>query len=296
MNKFVILADTTSSLSTEMRKQYDIDYLKMSVTYYEQEKSASLDWDTFSPKEYYDVMRGGERIITGQVIIPEFENKFEEYLSKGFDVLYISCSSALSGSYNTSLIYREQALEKYPDRKIFCLDSRNSAMGQGSMAIKASHLRMEGKTIEEVYEYIEANKQKVLQFGVVEDLVYLKRAGRIKPAKAFFGTLFSVKPIIISNELGENVPWKKANGRHKSIEMVADLVSKYIKNPESQTVYIAHADSETDANTLKDLVISKIPSVKSVVVTYLDPVVGASTGPGTLILHCVGDVINYENE
>lgn len=169
-NSFVIFGDSTSSLDKETRMLYNIEYLKMSVTSKDVKKTASLDWELFTSKEFYDIMRNGDRIITGQVTIPEFENQFSKWLEQGKDILYISCSSALSGSYNTSKRIREELLKKYTNRKIYCIDALNSSMGQGLMCIKASLMREEGKTIDEIAEYIENNKLSVLQFGTTENL------------------------------------------------------------------------------------------------------------------------------
>lgn len=296
MKKYAIIADSTSSLDKETRKSYNIDYARMTVEYDGKERFASLDWDLFSPKEYYDVMRAGQRIYTGQVKASEFLQVFKKHLDLGEDILYIACSSALSGSYLTSISLKEQLQKEYPERKIIAIDALNSSMGQGLMCIKAAEMRKDGKSLEETSDYILNNRLKVQQFGTVESLSYLSRAGRVKASKAFFGNVFGVKPILFSNEKGENVAWKKAMGRKNSILLIAQCVKDYIIDPENQYVYVTHGDSLEDANLLKEAIEEAVPNIKGVKISYLDPIVGASTGPGTLIAYCVGKEVNYINE
>ena len=143
---------------------------------------ASLDWEHKSPKQFYDLMREGVRITTSQVPIPDYVEAFEKHAKEGVDVLYLACSSALSASYKDSLIAKKEVVEKYPNAKIICVDALRASMGLGLLCIAASELRKSGKTVNEVAEYIEANKLKVHQVGTVEALVYLKRAGRVSAA------------------------------------------------------------------------------------------------------------------
>ena len=149
-----------------------------------EEKRASLDWDIYTPQEFYDWMRKGMKITTTLVPLEDFINKWTKALDAGLDVLYISCSGALSGSVNVGRNAREMLLEKYPDRKIVIIDPLNSCKGQALMAMKASDLRAEGKSIDEVAEIIEKEKLNYNQFCTVATLDYLKRAGRIKAGKA----------------------------------------------------------------------------------------------------------------
>jgi DegV family protein with EDD domain len=188
---------------------------------HDQEVIADIDWEVYSNKELNDWMRDGIIIKTSQVSNSEFTNVFSKLAREGKDILYIACSSALSGSYNYSLIIKDELLEKYPNRKIICIDSLCAGLGQGSMAIDAAKLQKEGKTIEEVAKYIEENKLCYHQFGTVETLDYLKKAGRVKATAAFFGNIFGVKPIIISDAKGQNyaifthgtLAWARGNGK-----------------------------------------------------------------------------------
>jgi DegV family protein with EDD domain len=156
---FAVITDSTSDLSNEIREKYSIDYCQMEFSLGEKNFRASLDWEDISPKEFYDSMRSGKRYKTVQVTYKTFDEKFREHLSKGEDILYIACSSGLSGSVKTAQQVISQELRSdFPDRKIVCIDSLISGLGQGSMAIKAAQMRDEGKSLDETAAWIEDNK------------------------------------------------------------------------------------------------------------------------------------------
>ncbi|MFA7110950.1 MAG: DegV family protein [Bacilli bacterium] len=287
MEKYVILGDSTCDLGKDLREKYNIDYCRMFITRGDKDYPASLDYDEYSAKELYDWMRNGERVFTSQVPEAEFVSVFTKYLDKGLDILYISCSSALSASIKTALKVKQDLEGKYKERKIVCIDSLISSLGQGSMLIKASELRSEGKTIEEVREVIESTKLKYRQWGCCDDLNYLKRAGRVKASSAFFGNMFGIKPIIISDIKGRNYAYKKVKGlKNAMIDMVNSMVQE-IEKPEEQIIYISHADCIEYANMIKEEVLKRIKP-KGIYINYIGPIVGSSVGPGTVILYCYG--------
>ena len=284
---FAIITDSTSDLSKEIREKYSIDYCKMEFSLEDKNFRASLDWDEISSKEFYDSMRSGKRYKTVQVPVKTFDEKFREYLSKGEDILYIACSSGLSGSVKTAQVIGEELRSDFPERKIISIDSLISGLGQGAMAIKAAQMREEGKTIEETAYWIEAHKLFYNQYGTVESLDYLKAAGRVTASSAFFGNLFSVKPILISDLEGHNLAVKKVKGRRSSLYELAAMTAQYITDPLSQTVYIGHADDEESANVVAEKIKELIPGV-STSLYVIGPIVGASVGPGTIIVFYYG--------
>ena len=295
MNKFEIFVDSTSDMFTELRKQYDIDYVWMNIVVKGEEKKASLDWDLYTPKEFYDWMRDGVKITTTLVPLEVFIDKWTKVLEEGKDILYISCSSALSGSVNVGRNARDMLLEKFPDRKIEIIDPLNSCKGQALMAIKASNLRKEGKELEEIVDIIEKEKLCYNQFCTVATLDYLKRAGRIKAGKAFFGNIFGVKPIIISDAKGNNYAWKKAKGRRQSLLDLVQYTKDNIVNPEEQTVFVVHADCIEDAEFLKEHIINEVHP-KEVIIDYLGPIIGSTTGPGTVATFFYGKEVTIVGE
>ncbi len=285
MKDYVILTDSCSDLSKEVREKHGIDYVQMNVVYNDKELPATLDWDLYSPAEFYNIMRGGTRITTNQVPVKSFTAAFTKYMEEGKDVIYIGCSSALSGSVNTGKVVANEIAEKYPDNKIYVIDSLCSCMGEGLMALDAAVMREEGKSAEEVAAYFEGNKLKYQQFCAVDDLTYLKRAGRVKASAAFFGNLFGVKPILISNRNGENFAVKKIKGRKNSLDELVNMVKANIVDPENQTVAVVHADCLQDAEYLKKRVEEEIKP-KEIYFGYIGPIIGASAGPGTVAIYC----------
>ncbi len=292
---FAIITDSTSDMCAALREKHNIDYVMMNYVLDDKEYPANLDWVSHSPKEFYDLMRNGKRFTTTQVPRESFVEKFEYYLEKGQDVIYISCSSALSGSYNLATVVAEEFNEKYADNKVYCVDSRISSLGQSYICFMADEQRNLGKTAAETAEYLEANRLKVNQFGSADTLEYLRRAGRVKASKAFFGNLFGVKPIIISDVIGQNYAYRKVKGSLNAKLAIVEDIEKAVENPEEQILYISHADDEKSALQLRDLILEKVP-FKGVHIDYITPIVGSCVGPGTIVGFCYGKEVTIKGE
>ena len=292
MNKVKVITDSCADMGKELREKYDVDYARMSIVWDGAEKYASTDWDLYTVKELYDAMRGGTRITTQQVNAVEFERVFGMYLDQGLDIVYISCSSALSGSYNIGQVVAKQMKEKYPEREIICVDPKNSCGGEAIVVMEAAKLALTGATAAEVAERAQKAAEKSMQFCTVGSLTYLKRAGRVKASAAFFGNLFGIKPILISNKKGENEAVKKVKGRKNALDECVDMLVKSIgcaEYPtEEQTVFVVHADCDNDAAYLVEQVKSKL-NPKEIIVNAIGPIIGASAGPDTVALYAFGD-------
>ncbi len=292
---FAIISDSTCDLNNELRSKYEIDYVYMNYVIDDTEYPATLDWQTHSPKEFYDLMRNGTRVTTTQVPREVFVEKFSKYLNEGKDVIYIACSSALSGSYNLATLIAKELMAEYPERKIYCVDSLISSFGQGGLAIMAAQLRAEGNTAEEVASFLNENKLKMNQVGTCDTLEYLRRAGRVKASKAFFGNLFGVKPIIISDTLGQNYAYKKAKGALNAKRAIVEYLVEVVEKPEDQILYISHADDEESATALRDLAMEQIPFA-GCHIGYIAPIVGSCVGPGTIISFCYGKEVTIKGD
>ncbi len=297
MKKFVIITDTCSDLTGELRKKYDIEYVQMYFSYDGVEYPASLDWEKISEKGFYDLMREGKRIRTAQVSASSYREAFEKAILDGCDVLSLSCSSALSASVEISYQIRDELMQKYPDSKIICIDTINACMGLGLLCLRASELRAEGKTIEETAEWIMANRKKVNQECTVDKLSYLKNAGRVSAASAFFGGLLSVKPIIISDIWGLNTSIEKVKGRKTSIDRIIERFMEEYEDFPYQKVFVSHADCIDEANEIKKR-LEVILEGKGVEVQtcYIGPTVGATVGPGTLSIYFFGKEVTYDHK
>ena len=287
MENFAIITDTCSDLDKELREAYGVDYVPMHYAVDGQDYVADLDWQHRAPKEFYDGMRQGKRYITAQVNANSFREKFESYLSAGKDVLYVACSSKLSASVNAASVVAEELKKTYPDRKIYCLDSLRSCPGQGLLVLRAAELRKEGKTIDETYDWLEENKLTAHTEVTVDKLIYLKQAGRVSAASAFFGGLLNIKPIIIADALGRNFAAEKIKSRKASIARLVERMAERFENVPYQKVFISHADALEDAEILKAAVIEKFGDM-DIRIVYAGPIIGASTGPGMLSVNYFG--------
>lgn len=292
MRDFVILTDSTSDLTLEMRQQFGIEYVPMQYIIDGVEYKASLDWESHDPKTYYDLMRSGTRVYTSQILRETYYDAFSKAITEGKDVIYIACSSALSASINVARLVAAELTEQHPEAAIYCIDSLISSLGQGYLAMEASRKRAAGMHAADTAAYIESIKLCVNQCGTVASLEYLRRAGRVKASKAFFGNLFGVKPIIISDIKGQNYAYKKAKGAINARVAIAEHICQ-AANGVYEELFLTHADCLEDIELLKEEIL-KIAPFKKVVVSTIGPIVGASVGPGTVIAFCHGTEVTIE--
>lgn len=296
-SNFAIFSDSTGDLDKELREKYDIDYLSLWVSVEDGEKiKASLDFDQgLSVKQFYDTMRGGKRIFTSQINEATCREKWIPYLEKGMDILYIAVSTGLSASYNVAVKVAKELMEQFKDRKIVCVDSLISGYGQGEMAVKASEMREQGKTLLEVEAFLLEKRLCFNQFGTVENLTTLKKAGRVTASSAFFGNLFAVKPILISDTKGHNFASEKVKGRKASLVRIADLAVEACLDPENKVFYVSDADDEEASKIACDEIRRRLPNAK-IHTGKVGPIVGASTGPGTVIVYVYGKEVTLCGE
>ncbi len=296
MRKVKIITDSCADLNLELLERYDIDYVKMSTLCDGVETLASLTWTPEEVHAFYNKMREGKRITTAQVSVEEFNRVFQKYLNAGFDIVYISCSLRLSGSVNTGNVVAAKLRESYPDAKILCIDSFNSSVSEGMVAMEAAKLAKAGKTAEEIAEKVKEIRNTALQYATVHTLNYLKQAGRVSASKAFLGNLMGVKPILVSDVNGAQAAYKKVKGRANSLREIVALLKENILNSEEQILYIAHSDcSEEDLNTIVEIVKAEIPC-KDIYICYIGPIVGASVGPDCIGVWGFGTEITFSGD
>ena len=286
---FDIFIDSTGDLDAELRAKYDIDYIRFGVAVEDGDRmNASLDYDEgYSHHDFYQTMRDGKRIFTSQVTEQELYARFTPCLEKGHDILYIACSSGLSASYDVAVKIAAELMEKYAGRKIICIDSLISGYAQAEMAIKASEMREKGKSLDEAADFVLKNRLRFNQFATVENLTALKKAGRVTASSAFFGNLFQVKPILISDIKGHNLAVEKVKGRKTSLVHIADLAVDACEDPENEVFYIADADDKEAAKITEQEILRRLPNAK-IHRGNIGPIIGASTGPGTVSVYVFG--------
>ena len=293
MRNIKILTDSCSDLNGELLEKYNIDYARMNTVRDGVETEASLTWEHYSPKELYDIMRGGNRITTTQVPAPEFMRIFTKYLEEGFDIIYIGCSLKQSGSVNTGRIVANGLLKNFPGARIECIDAKRASLGEGILAIYAAECLQAGDDYDTIVSKVLGKRNNVNQFVTVNTLEWLRKAGRVKGSAAFFGNLMGVKPILIADADGEQTPIKKVKGRTVSFTTLADSLNEVIDNPSEATVYVAHADiTDAELEVLKKLIKEKI-NPKEIVISYIGPIIGASIGPDAVGIWGFGKGVTY---
>ena len=250
-----------------------------------------MDWEVISAKDFYDTLRSGIRIYTAQTTVKDYLDVFVPHLEKGEDVLYLACSSGLSASINVAYMLADGELkERLPNNKVVVIDTLRAGMAQGLIVMRAVELQQEGKSIDEVAQTIEAEKLSYKEVGIPESLTYLKRAGRVNGPTALMGNLISLKPILVFDDKGVNHAIEKAIGRKKAYLRMAEIIRDDIVDPENQAIYLMSADCRPeDIEAFKQAVLKQV-KVKDFIVEPLGPIIGASSGPGTIIINYRGKI------
>ena len=217
----------------------------------------------------------------------QYTEALEPLLQEGRDVLVLAFSSGLSATYSSSVIAVEDLREKYPDRKLYTVDTLCASLGQGLLVYLAAQQRAQGKSIEEVRDWAEANKLKLCHQFTVDDLHFLKRGGRISATTAVVGSMLKIKPVLHVDNEGHLINIGKARGRAASLKALVDKMEQTAIDPGDQTVFISHGDCLEDAQMVAQMVRDRF-GVQNVYLNYVGPVIGAHSGPGTLALFYVG--------
>lgn len=293
MRPVKIITDSSSDLSPALLEKYDIDCAKMNIFYKGEIHPADLNWSTADIKGFYEHLRKGDRISTTQVPVDEINRVFTKYLDLNFDIVYIGCSTKQSGSVNTATVIAHQLHSKYPLAQIFCVDSYNTSIGEGMLAIEAAKLAKEGLSAEDIQEHIIAIRKRVNQFVTVHTLDFLRKSNKIKGTSAFFGYLIGIKPIIISDMNGNQVSVKKSRGRDASLVDIVQMLKDSIIDGENQTVYLVHADCpDEEIIKLQELIKMNIPC-KELLTLYIGPVTGTYIGANAIGVFAFGKEIKY---
>ena len=303
MEKFVILPDITCDLNADIRNKYDIDVVLGHVSYPNgKEENSMLDWKdcsylkTHTGEEFYEALsKNPNGFTTAPPNIQEFYNAFEKYVKDGYGILSMTLSSGMSGTYNFVLKAKEMILEKYKEAKIECFDSLRFGPGYGLMAIYASILRKEGKTLMEVKDFLEANKNRFHQIGWLDDLSFVAKKGRLSHAKAFMGKLIGIKPLGEFDYNGLTTVIGKAKGEKTAYQAMLTYMEKTIEKPGEQVVVIAHTNRRKQAEYYKQLIQEKF-NPKEIYLNDVYPACGINVGPGLMAAYYVGNPISKDLE
>lgn len=285
MANYVIFTDSACDINPELLSEWGIPARSLTFRFENDEKEYSNnDMDV---KTFYNRMRAGGVAKTAAVNVEAFAEGFEEILKEGNDILYLGFSSGLSTTFNSARLAANQLSENYPDRKIIVVDTLSASAGFGLLLYLTLQKKNEGATLEEAAEYAKSLVFKLCHWFTVDDLVYLKRGGRISPTAAFVGNMLGIKPVLHMDNEGHLINMYKVRGRKTAVAALADEYGKLAEDKEGGTVFISHADCMNDVNELKNLLKTRY-NADVQIVTDVGPVIGAHAGPGTLALFFIG--------
>ncbi len=287
MADYVFMTDSNSDLQYTYRDEHQIPIVYMPYTIEGKEFFADLG-EGGNNIDFYNKLRGGALANTSLLPKDNYLEYFEPILEKGKDLLFIAFSSQLSNTIENIYAAREELLEKYPERKFMVVDTMSISAPQTLLIKESYKLYAQGKTMEEVAQWVEENKMHAHALLTVDDLKYLKRGGRISGASALVGSMLDIKPILAMGKNGKIVPAGKVQGRKKALRTLADMTVEWIENPEEQTIIIMHADAPEDAQKLQELVKSRIPNLGGIDEIFVGPVIGTHCGPGTVAVCFLG--------
>ena len=283
---YIIMTDSDSDLPFALQQEMNIPVVHMPYTLEGQEYLDDLG-QTMDYKIYYDKMRAGAHPTTSALNEFVYTEYFEPILQEGNDLLFIAFSSQLSATINAIYSAREQLMEKYPERKFIVVDTLSISGPQTLLILKAHEMYKAGATIEEVAAWLEENKLRAQAWFTVDDLVYLKRGGRVSSAAAAIGTLLDLKPILTETLEGKLAAAEKVRGRRKAMNFIVDKAAENIVDQKESIALVLHADALADAERLRDLVAAKLPDL-TLRIENVGPVIGAHAGPGTIALCFMG--------
>ena len=285
MRDYVIFTDSACDIPVETLREWGVGYRWLTYTF-DGDPTQYGNYDLSFP-EFYDRVRRGGVARTSAVNADAFRDGFEEILKQDKDILYIGFSTGLSGTCDAAGIAAGELREKYPEADIRCVDTRGASAGFGLLLYMAVEAKKKGATIAEAEQLVLDNRFHLCHWFTVEDLVYLKRGGRISAATAFVGNMLSFKPVLHMDDAGHLINMFKVRGRKASLEALADKYGELALDRENGTIFISHGDCRADADKLADILHQRYgASVDKIV--FVGPVIGAHSGPGTIALFFLG--------
>ena len=290
MRDYVLLTDSCCDLSAEMAAELGVEILPLSLEMGGKSYRNYPDGRDIGFQEFYTRLRAGELATTSAVNVGEFEEKMRALLQTERDILCLSFSSALSTTYQSSVIAAEELRSEFPDARIETVDTLCASLGQGLLVYLCAMEKQKGRSLDEVKTFAEQTRLHVCHWFTVDDLNHLKRGGRISAATALFGTMLSIKPVMHVDDEGRLIPVSKARGRRASLLALVDRMADQIKGYEDQNseVFISHGDCQEDAEYVQKLVQERF-GVDKFIINHVGPTIGAHSGPGTVALFFMGN-------
>lgn len=291
MDNFIISCCSTADLTKEHLTGRGIHYI---CFHYELDGKQYRDdlGETMSAEEFYNAMVQGAETKTSQINEAEFEEYFEPFLQQGKDILHLCLSSGITGVANSANLAREALLERYPDRKIYIIDTLAASSGLGMLVDKVADLRDEGWNMDELAAWIEANKCKLHHWFFTSDLTFFVKGGRVTKTAGFVGGILNICPLLNVNSEGKLIPRYKIRTKKKAIQAIVEQMEKHAQNGTAYDgkCYMCHSVCYEDAKAVAELVESRFPNLDGkVLINNIGTTIGSHTGPGTVALFFWGD-------
>ena len=284
MSDYVILTESSSDISLKIAADNDIQVMPMDFILEGKSYAHYADSREMNVKAFYQKLRDGAVVTTAAENVEDYMTWVKPLLEQGKDVLLVVFSSGLSSTFSTANVALADLREQYPDRKILAVDSLCASAGEALLAYYAAQNRAKGMSIEENAQWLEDNKLHLAHWFTVDDLMFLKRGGRVSSATALVGTMLSIKPVLHVDDEGHLINVGKARGRKASMKALADKAAETGVDLSNQVIFISHGDCLDDAQWLAQEVRDRFHPV-DVVISDIGPVIGAHSGPGTLALY-----------
>ncbi|MBR1759268.1 MAG: DegV family protein [Lachnospiraceae bacterium] len=284
---FAVVTDTSGNLPKELVDQAGIYVIPLTY-HFEGEEHTCLDVAAFDGASFFGKMRAGEPVTTSQIAPQTFLDVFTPILERGEDIIYICMASGISGTFNSVNLAAFTLKEDFPEREIQAIDTKGAALGEGFVALEAARLRDAGMDTLEAADYLRDYSWRMCNVFTVDDLMFLKRGGRLSNVAAIVGTVLGIKPLLKGSEDATIVAFAKVRGRKKSIKMLAERYETLVEKPEEQTIGIVDADCAEDADTLEELIRGCSKPPKEILRVPYEPVTGSHVGPGALALFFLG--------
>ena len=291
MEEFILSCCSTADLTKEHFAKRNINYV--CFHYFLDEKQYADDLgQSMSPADFYEAMANGAETRTSQVNVAEYEEYFEQFLQEGRDILHLTLSSGISGAHNSAMVAKNMLEEKYPDRKIYIVDSLAASSGYGLLMDRLADLRDMGKSIDEVYQWAEENKRKVHHWFFSTDLTFFIKGGRVTKTAGFVGTMLNICPLLHVDKEGKLIPKQKVRTKKKVIEAIVKKMEEFAENGMDYNgkCYISHSACREDADAVAKLIEERFLKLDGkVLVNDIGTTIGSHTGPGTVALFFWGE-------
>ena len=284
---YVIVTDSTANLPEDMIEKYELEILSLNYYIDGEEHKGYIKGEKTDMAPFYSMMRQKKEITTSLVTVGDAMDLLENIVKEGKDYIYIGFSSGLSGTFQAVSLVTDSLSQKYPERKLYAVDSLAAALGEGLLVKYVIDNRENGMSVSENADWVVNHRNNICHWFTVDDLFFLKRGGRVSATTAIVGTALSIKPVLHVDDNGHLIPMENARVRKKSLDALVKHMKESVVEPDGQSVYISHGDCLKDAEYVAGKV-KEAFNVGEVVVRMLDPVIASHSGPGTVALFFYG--------